>query len=91
MVPLLKKLVQMVKVVIPLALGTNGTSVTNQWYHWENPEYMPCNYMYLGAIKGLTGILLSRLVRYESFDRVVLAVPNLLGLSRLATVRNIVV
>ena len=21
------------------AIGTNGTNVTNQWYHWENPEH----------------------------------------------------
>ena len=38
MVPLVKKLAQMVKMVMPLP-GTNGTNVTNQWYHWENPEH----------------------------------------------------
>ena len=21
------------------AIGTSGTNVTNQWYHWENPEH----------------------------------------------------
>ena len=21
------------------AIGTNGTTVTNQWYHWENSEH----------------------------------------------------
>ena len=21
------------------AIGTNGTNVTNQWYHWVNPEH----------------------------------------------------
>ena len=20
-------------------VGSNGTNVTNQWYHWENPEH----------------------------------------------------
>ena len=24
------------------AIGTNGTNVTNQWYHWENPEHTLC-------------------------------------------------
>ena len=27
-----------------IAIGTNGTYVTNQWYHWENPEHaQSCN------------------------------------------------
>ena len=24
------------------AIGINGTNVTNQWYHWENPEHTHC-------------------------------------------------
>ena len=38
MEPLIKKLVQMVK--NSNTIGTNDTNVTNQWYHWENPEHM---------------------------------------------------
>ena len=25
------------------AISTNSTNVTNQWYHWENPEHTQCS------------------------------------------------
>ena len=30
------------------AIGTNGTNVTNQRYHWENPEHTHCFYHDVG-------------------------------------------
>ena len=25
--------------IFKINIGSNGTNVTNQWYHWENPEH----------------------------------------------------
>ena len=29
------------------AIGTKGTSVTNQWYHWENSEHTQSFFKFL--------------------------------------------